>query len=923
MDAESFLIGTTTALALAQPHRLMVTRGGGQFHGQVTPMISGQYQLTFCDAEGLVGQWPIAVRLTPDPSPTVVVEEPASASGGLDLTPASSLGLRAIISDPIFAVRRVVIEYRLKEVESPRQLVIYDAGDCGRALASLLPSGFLGTSRLRPPRLQFDHRVPLAHFRRSDGSALQPGDSVKFAIVATDFDDVTPTKPPGRSAELELRIVAPDRLMAQQRQARQSFTSALQELHKWQSDALHLAQEAEGHRRATGELRPEDREQLQRANDIQQRIVDRLGDDREGLKASVQRWRQSVMDNPVATPSDEQRAQRLGDELNRLATDVLPPIRELLQSARQESEPVAPNDRGQGALPEAVRRQRDAERSLRQLIETNSSGRELATLAAEVDAIVNEQQQLNDRSEELKKSIPQGVAPNRLDEDRQQLLNQSKETQAQIGRRVEDLGRQLDQKAQAMRAEAAQELSRAEALDRQNSNLAHAVARDLEQQSNRARTRAKDLETEAKVIESARQTMRGQDIEDSLVEKISAAAEAISKNQLGAAQQRQQAISQQMEQVRAALREPPQAEGDRLTKDRREVEKQLDQMIRHQEGLQDRAAVAAQEVDQLKRRQQLEELSREQDKLADQTRDLAEDRRREGQMELSRELDRAAEAMERARQKIDQGENGTSEQETALNRLDDAAERAQRDRREAEEQLVRDKLIQLHERFQGLVQRQAALSSETERLFQAAQQNHIWSRTLQKSLFDMARAEQDLAREIEAVAEQHLNNYRVLQRLARQSASTLAQVQEAVESMRDEGMAIENWTKDRAALADLQSRGDKRLRQLLDVLQPPNDQEALSQRAGNEGRSSTEASGDRPAPENDLIPPDAQVKILRQMQADLRARIDSFQRQHGDPTTWTERERKLLEDFRQEQAELMQLFIEIMPDQQRTGVEKK
>jgi hypothetical protein len=292
-------------------------------------------------------------------------------------------------------------------------------------------------------------------------------------------------------------------------------------------------------------------------------------------------------------------------------------------------------------------------------------------------------------------------------------------------------------------------------------------------------------------------------------------------------------------------------------------------------------------------------------------------------MELSRELDRAAEAMERARQKIDQGENGTSEQETALNRLDDAAERAQRDRREAEEQLVRDKLIQLHERFQGLVQRQAALSSETERLFQAAQQNHIWSRTLQKSLFDMARAEQDLAREIEAVAEQHLNNYRVLQRLARQSASTLAQVQEAVESMRDEGMAIENWTKDRAALADLQSRGDKRLRQLLDVLQPPNDQEALSQRAGNEGRSSTEASGDRPAPENDLIPPDAQVKILRQMQADLRARIDSFQRQHGDPTTWTERERKLLEDFRQEQAELMQLFIEIMPDQQRTGVEKK
>jgi hypothetical protein len=916
----SCVISTIPAAStLLSPMSVTVSATGTELSGGFSPILSGTHDLTFTDDAGLVGRWPIDVRVLPDPSPTVLLEEPTSANS--ELAPNSTLRIRVNVEDVTFAIRNVKIEYRTQANESPRYLPLYDGPPLESALASLLNAVAAPALKLRPTRMQLEQRLSLSMFLHADGKALAIGDQLTISVVATDFDDVSPTKPWGRSSEIELRIVAPDRLSIGQQLARQSLAKSLQELLALQTEALGLSQQAEVQRRATGELRPEDREQLARSESLQQRIQERLGDGRDAIRAEATRLRKQVADNPNASVSDQARADRLINELDRLAREIIEPIGPLLSGARDETGAVAANERSGGPLPEAVRHQRDAERSIRGLLADVESGRETAALAAEAGAIAAEQDKLSRQRNELTRAIPPGVAPQLLKEDQRKSLSQAQEAQEQLGQRAGDFARQLDAQANALRSTAEQELNRAKELEQKAEGLIPSAANDLRRQASRSRDKAERLTSEADAADAARKAAQGNNAANdstTIQEKMKQAAQALGQNQLGAADERQQAATRQLDRILNQLREPSRPDGERLMKDRHEAVQQVDQLIRDQESLQDKTLAAEKQPD---RQQQLEQLSREQEQLAERARELAEDRRNRGQSSAARDLDQASKNMDRAAEQLARGESASSKQDDALDRLDDAAAQVKRDDRELSEQLRREALVKVHDRIQGLAQRQTSLDAETERIFQAAKQAGSWSRSLQKSLVDLGRVEQELAQEINQAADHHLKQHKILHRLAMQASSALSEINSAIESARERGLNTDSLDNDRDAIRGPQQLAARRLSQLLEVLQPPKDKSADGATPG--GNTSNESGGDRPAPESDLIPPDAQLKVLRQLQGELKDRVDEFLKGHADPAMWTDADRAKLDALRRDQAELVQLFTELAPDEQPRPSEKK
>ena len=106
----------------------------------------------------------------------------------------------------------------------------------------------------------------------------------------------------------------------------------------------------------------------------------------------------------------------------------------------------------------------------------------------------------------------------------------------------------------------------------------------------------------------------------------------------------------------------------------------------------------------------------------------------------------------------------------------------------------------------------------------------------------------------------------------------------------------------------LQKESLRRLEQLLDVLKPENAlasrrPQASQQEGKQEGGGSGGGGGG-----GDGLPPLAQLKLLRLLQAEINQRTDEFAKQHPDPTKLTDKEKAELQAIRREQQEVAELL---------------
>src|SRR5262249_2253264 len=77
---------------------------------------------------------------------------------------------------------------------------------------------------------------------------------------------------------------------------------------------------------------------LLQAEQTQQQMHERVGDDKEGLRAEVDRVLETLKQNQIQNSAIKERMQDVQRELDRLADNELTPIEERLAAARKEAE---------------------------------------------------------------------------------------------------------------------------------------------------------------------------------------------------------------------------------------------------------------------------------------------------------------------------------------------------------------------------------------------------------------------------------------------------------------------------------------------------------------------------------------------------------------------------------------------------------
>lgn len=858
------------------------------------PRVPGAYVLRIEDETGLGSERTFDIRLQTDPSPKVLLLRPGRADVP-GLVPRASFDLTALVNDQDFAVRQAFVEFRTAPSEPFRRIDCFDAPTAAAIVPAL-------TALMHPPlrfsagpfpKLQtyfLDRKQSLSAFTHPDGSPLREGDVLTLRIGANDFDNVTYAKPPGLSEVVDIPIVAPSQIDALLQKWLAQTRNDLLLLHELQQQARQKAADVA---RALGKaerLTSEQAAQVQQAEQIQQQIGAKLRAAEDGVLPRLARMRQAIADNKLPPSSTTQRIEGASHDLERLANEELGPIEKLLEAAR------APNETGP-ALERAQRRQRDAEETLKSVLDRLEPWSGAGEVRGEARSIAAEMRRQIEALKQIEQGRPSKLAGSQRDdlpEERRSELDRAAVRPEQTAERVRQLLEKLEQ-------------------------LADAKERALKDKNDQNADDLPHLKAEAEALRDALKRADGA----ALRKQAREAPALIRGNQLGEAQTNLQDAAAQLEKLVKNLEEKQPAEDvDRLQKGAKDAQAKLDQLLEAQEGLQKKVDAAARLADPMQRTDELRKLSREQEKLRQQADELAKQLTRSGNEQTARELRRAARQMEEARGQLEQGQPPAASQEDALDSLDEAKEQLERIQARADEELQREKTTQTAELLKGLRERQAAAINEEKRLQARVLSERKWDVALARgSLPALAEQQQALAKELRDVIAKHFENSAVFGRMLRQSAEAMEAAAKRLHERKDdvldqlEGIgAFDAGLETRAdrAIRQRQDLALRRLDQLLEALQPERDPPPRPQ-----------PKKDDPPPKmddppkmnpNDATPPLAQLKALRLLQADVAERTAVFDHDHPDRTKLTDDELAELALLQKTQTDIAELVRELAPD---------
>ena len=312
-----------------------------RFTVEFLPRIHGNYLLQFEDETGLAGFRRFELRLRNDPAPVVQLDRPSAARDILNVLADAELPLHVLAEDPVFALRSVFVRYRTQRTEEPRTLSLYNHTEFARrSLAPLTGPGVLARKewKLRPTNLEFNQELSLRAIRHRNGFSLREGDVVILQAAADDFDDVTFNKQPGLSHEVEIHIVDRNALEIELNREQAKVQQELLRLREKEREALKLVTEVENKLKKGEKLTEEDLAKLLQAEQAQQQLHERIGDDKEGLRAEIARLLQTLKQTQLQNSAVKDRMLDVQRELDRLAEKELDPIEQRLTEARKLAE---------------------------------------------------------------------------------------------------------------------------------------------------------------------------------------------------------------------------------------------------------------------------------------------------------------------------------------------------------------------------------------------------------------------------------------------------------------------------------------------------------------------------------------------------------------------------------------------------------
>jgi len=916
------------------------------------PPVSGNYVLHFADESGLRNSRMFELNVFLDPSPTVTLERPAPARDNLIVLPEAALDLQVLAEDPQFAVRNVWLEYRCKKTDPPRRLRLFAPGPDVKERLQRVP-----VIRKLTLNKEFKHVDP------AEGG-LKDGDTLTLQACADDYDDVSAGKEPGRSVEIEIRIVSRNALELVVNQAQARVQQELVILKKMQQDATKKVSDVQQHLKQSGKLSPDDLDQLLQAEEMQKQVRDRVGDKKEGLRAEVERIRETLRDNPLPRSGSEKRMDRVAEELDRLSRDELPQIEPRLTNARKQDDRgnnAANPDKAAAAREQAQRLEQEAKEAERLTQERDKAAADAERAVQDKpkddpERLKTEQEAAAKRKEAQASRDKAGELQNQAKELRQQadgprqLLQDAKQHQEEVEKTFDDLlNNTLDSftSTQEVKGEAKAILEEQKRLQQQTEELQRKEFQPMtpeerqdfqaalerlktEQQKLRERTehlldkmdRVAEERTErdpktAEEMKAAAEQGRKSGLTNSMKE----AQDSLEEKKPGNAASKEQESVKKLQDLVKQLEDRREAELDRTAQRLRDEEKKLKELKDDLEKLRKKIEDAEKIEDPKKREQELQRLAREQKELEQKAREMAERLTRQRSPRGAQAMQKAAEGMQRAAQQLNRGNNGQEEQKEALDRLQEAQQEVQKAREQVEEELEREQLAKVADQIRALKERQEALIAERERIQKELllQRPDNW-RPLRFSLNNLARnqGKEGLARELADLAQKKLDGAPVFARLLRQTADVMDQ---AAQRLKEHSGALENTDKPEtvpgADAARLQKEALRRLENVLQTLKE--EQNAPSGARNNGGGGQGDQQGGGGGGDGSEIPPLAQLKLLRQMQADVNKHTEEFRKAHPDLTKLNDGAKTELQDLRRQQQEVADLLEELLEPEDGGG----
>lgn len=817
------------------PAPLTLAEDGRQFTAEFVLSEPGlnHYWFALQDRQGFAGRDGVRyeARGVADLVPEVVIEDPP---GDVQATANAELKLQVLARDDL-ALARVALQYQREGQAEPTEVpLVADAA---------------GELLVRP---EFGWKLSELN--------LEPGSRLQFRAVATDRYDLGEPHV-GRSVPRHLIIVSME-------QKQQEVVGRLSDLLDQLREAIQVQQRAETQLGTVqdqldqaGELRPEDRDQLQRAELDQRQVSTRLGQPRDGVQARAAQLQEELQANQIEDPETNRRLKELELQLDQLGREQLPGIELELTRSRKAASAESLSDEQKRelatSLDNARRDQQDARESLKSLESMLSEWRDRRDVDAELSAVKTEQQDLKRLTAELaERTLARPLAD--LAPQDQADLKDLADRQRRMADRLDQFQRRLGQLAEKLQTS---EPATAETFE--------SLEQGLQDQATAARMRE--------------------------------AASALSQNQLGRAGERQQQTLSELRDLEKLLNEQPPDDVELMLKKTGEVAEELERMQQQltelrqelQQTLQ--ANTPPQQMEQL--RQELRETARQAERLERQLERLDLKRPEETAEQLRHQVQQTAERLESLQ---------PSAVAEAMQRSMDLVEQARRElaaqRRQLAEQLARQQLETVATELQALRQRQQAAFDETVRLASEFAARGNWTRGQLRSLKDLAANQSRLQAETGrlagqlSAAEVFALTLRAAAKLQQHAATALAEREVGRQTQSRQQLAID------------------RISQLLAVMAESQRSPAGPEPAGG-GEPPAGDEGDQPqqaGPPGESLPQLAQLKLLRELQEaclERTAALDGLRGPDGKlpPERVAERE-----DLAGEQAELADLMVNLM-----------
>lgn len=919
--------------ALGADVPLTISGDGTRLSADFTPPLSGTYALKLTDDTGLTGTRLIEVRLTADPTPVVTLARPLAGFDPPVLAPTASAVVSTAAEDKLYGVRRAFLEYRVGRDGALRTLSLAQVPNADpRALAAVMGGSAMAVAPLSGV-VEANRVIPVAAFRRDDGGPLREGDLLILRAAADDWDDVAGLKGPGRSvAEVEIRIASPEAIEAWMQKELAAMRPDLIRLRDQQRDARQKVADVPTPKEVVAQP---DRDKLVGAEQIQRQIRGKIGDARDGMRAKADLLQATAVANALPKSNTTDRVRVVADELGRTADRDLGTIEQNLTEARQlAAQPLKPEQGEQlgDFLRKAGRHQKNVEDTVTSLLDLLSQWGGAGEIRGEARVLKDSILRQLAANDQLKDRVPEGkVKPS--DDERRELdraavrAEQSAEQAGQLIARAGRLAAEKDQQAADLRGQAAAKDAQAADLRQQAAGATNPVEKSaLNAKANGAAAQAAELRAaadkaaaEAAALRKGIDAAGGQGLSDALRE----AADRLRQNRQADAAALQQDAVKKLDALAAALTENEPDAAPELSKPKnlKGAADALDALAAKQDELRKKVEAASRIADPEKRQQALKELAKQQEELIEQGRDLLQKLTRE-RPDAGRDARAALDRMEAARDDLEKGKSGAAAQADAVENLDVARDKLDNAAAQAGRQLSDEKRRKLADQVRALVERQKAAVAEATRIHTEVGKQKGWNRELLTSYSDLDEVrEKEIAIEVRKLAEGEFAPLPVLARLLTDSANAMDAARTKIKARCDD--------TDLAAYdAELEAATDRkvmrpmalalrRLEQLADALKPDEEKrpktgdgpppKTIPIPGSGGGNNQPKADGGGGS-EGDIIPPLAQLKVLRALQAELNERTVQFAKDHPDPDKLTDDEKTELKELEQAQREITELF---------------